>query len=147
MTRRLVALGDLADAGQRRDVAVHREDAVGDDEDVAVRAVRAAAGTRVAQHLLKAVDVAVREDGARRLGQADAVDDRGVVELVADDQVALVGDGRDDAAVGGEARLERQHGLDVLEVCQAALELLEQLVSPGDRAHRARAHAEFAARP
>ena len=87
--RRLVALGDVADAGQRRDVAVHGEDAVGDDQDVRYGAVRAARGARVAQDLLEAVDVAVREDGARRLGQAHAVDDRGVVQLVADDQVAL----------------------------------------------------------
>ena len=107
-------------------------------------AVRAARGARVAQHLLEAVDVAVREDGARRLGQPDAIDDRGVVELVADDQVALGGDGRDDAAVGGQAGLERQHRLDVLEVRQPALQLLDQLVVAGDRAHRARAHAQLA---
>ena len=85
--RRLVAIGHVADAGQRRDVAVHREDAVGDDQDRPVRAVGAAVGARLAQHLLEAVDVAMREDGARRLRQAHAVDDRGVVELVADDQV------------------------------------------------------------
>ena len=101
--RRLVAIRDVADAGQRRDVAVHREDAVRDDEDRAVRPVRAAAGARVAQHLLEAVDVAMRKDGPRRLGQANAVDDRRVIELVADDQVALVGDRRDRAAVGGQA--------------------------------------------
>ena len=115
MTRRLVAIRDVADAGQRRDVAVHREDAVRDDQDRAVRAVRAAAGARVAQDLLEAVDVAMRKYRARRLGHADAVDDRGVVELVADDQVALARDRRDRAAVGGEARLEASARLDVLE--------------------------------
>ena len=144
MTRGLVAIRDVADAGQRRDVAVHRENAVRDDQDRAVLAVRAALVARVAQDLVQAVDVAMREDRARRLGHAHAVDDRGVIELITDDQVVLAGDCRDRAAVGGQARLKRQHRLDVLEVGEPALELLEQARVAGDRAHGARADAEVA---
>ena len=78
------------------------------------------------------------------LGQPDAVDDRGVVELVADDQVALAGDGRDDAAVGREAGLEGQRRLDVLEGRQPSLELLVQLHRARDGAHGAGPDAQIA---
>ena len=143
----LVPLGDLADAGQRGDVAVHAEDAVGDDQDVLVGALRAARRAGFAQDLLEAVHVAVREDRPRGLREAYAVDDRGVVQLVADDQVALPGDGRDDAAVGGEARLEGERRLHVFEDRQATLQLLVQLHGAGDGAHGTRPDAQVAGGP
>ncbi len=81
-------LGRLDDPGQRRDVAVHREDAVGHDEDEAVLAV-AAPGPSAAprEDLAQRGHVTVRVDLSRRLRQAHAVDDRGVVERVRHDQV------------------------------------------------------------
>ena len=142
--RSLIPVGDVANAGQRRDVAVHRKDAVGDDEDRSIRAARAARSAGIAQHLLQAIDVAMREDGACRLRQPNAVDDRGVIELVADDQVGVGRDRRNCSAVGGQARLQRQHCFDMLEIGQALLELLDQLGRAGDRAHGAGAHTELA---
>ena len=54
---------------------------------------------RLPEQLAQRADVVVREDLARRLREAHAVDDRGVVERVGDDQVLLARDRRDDAGV------------------------------------------------
>ncbi len=126
-------LGRLDDAGQRRDVAVHREDAVGHDEDQSIRPGRPGLAQDVAQRL----DVLVREDLAGSLGEAHPVDDRGVVELVGHDEVALAGDRRDHARVRREARLERQDRLGSLELGELGLELLVQRHRSGDRPDRA----------
>ena len=76
-----MALGELDELGQRGDVAVHREDAVGDDQ-------RAAALGLTGDPPGEVLDVAVVVD--ERLGAREpaAVDDRGVVELVGEDHVA-----------------------------------------------------------
>ena len=99
---------------------------------------------RLAQDLAQRLDVGVRVDLARRLRQAHAVDDRGVVERVRDDQVGLAGDRRDDAGVGGEPGLEGQDGGHVLERRQLRLERLVHRHRPGDRADRAAAGPELA---
>ena len=77
---RVVAAGELDDLGQRRDVAVHREDAVGDDQR--------AAAVGLAQAPREVLDVAVVVDEGLRPGEPAAVDDRGVVERVGEDDVA-----------------------------------------------------------
>ena len=68
---RAVLLGRVHDPGQRRDVAVHAEDAVRDDEDrrgTAARPARpVAAGRR--QQLAQVRHVLVPVDDARRLGR------------------------------------------------------------------------------
>ena len=139
-------LGRLDDGRQGRDVAVHREHAVGDDEDQPIRLAGALATVldRLVQDRLERLDVGVREDLARRLRQAHAVDDRGVVESVADDQVGLAGDGRDDAGVGREAGLEGEDGWRALELGELGLERLVHRHRPGDRPDGARPDAEFA---
>jgi hypothetical protein len=149
-------LGRLDDARQRRDVAVHAEDAVGGHQDRPIRPPAdldlAAPGGNldlvlragVAQQAPQGFDVLVREDDPRRLAHAHAVDDRGVVERVRDDQVVLAGQDRDDARVGREARLEGQDRLGVLEVGQLGLELLVDRHRAGDRPNRPRACPEIA---
>ena len=147
--RRPELLGRGDDLRQRRDVAVHAEDAVRDDEDQAVRRparVGAALLAGLAQQLAQGRGVLVREDDARRLAHPHAVDDRGVVERVGDDQVVLAGHDRDDAGVGGEARLEGQHRLGVLELGQLGLEPLVDRHVAGDRPDRAGAGPEVARR-
>ena len=52
---RAVALAELADVAQRRDVALHREDAVDDDQHAA------AVGLRTVEHLLQLVEAVVAE--------------------------------------------------------------------------------------
>ena len=77
----------------------------------------------------------MRKDLALGLGEANAVDDAGVVQGIADDRGALGREDRDDAGVAGEARLEGQDRLDVLEGGEARLELLMQAHGAGDGAH------------
>ena len=71
---RVVALGEVADPVELREVAVHREDAVGGDQPVARVG-------RLLEPRLELVHVAVRVAQPLRLAEPDAVDDRGVVEL------------------------------------------------------------------
>ena len=88
--RGTVLLGGLDDAGQRADVAVHGEDAVGHHEDEPV----GRAGLGVALRRGPREDgaqgghVLVRVDLPARPREAHAVDDRGVVEGVADERSA-----------------------------------------------------------
>ena len=71
----VVALSQLDDLRQRRHVAVHREDAVGDHHPEA----RAGA---VHELVLEVGHVAVGVPVSLRLAQADAVDDARVVQRV-----------------------------------------------------------------
>ena len=84
---------------ERREVAVHREHGVGDDDRLA------AAGT--AQPARERVEVGVRVDDRLRAREAAAVDDRGVVERVGEDHLAAAGQRGDHAGVGEEARAEQ----------------------------------------
>ena len=79
---RAVALAQLADLAQRRDVALHREDAVDDDQHAAAVALRAL------EHLLELVQAVVAERAQLRAREQAAVEDRGVVAGVDDHRVA-----------------------------------------------------------
>ena len=98
MDQRVVALGEIADLVERGDDAVHREDAVGGDQ------LEARAG-RVGrlQLRLEIGHVVVAVAVALRLAEADAVDDRGVVELVGNDRVLGAEQRLEQAAIGVEA--------------------------------------------
>ena len=147
--RGTVLLGRLDDAGQRRDVAVHAEDTVGDHEDqpVGLTGIGVPARARTREDLAQRGHVLVRVDLAPRLREAHAVDDRGVVEGIADEEVALARDHRHDPGVGGEAGPEHERRLDALELGQVALELLVERHRAGDGAHRPGAHAVVAGGP
>ena len=75
------------------------------------------------------------------LGEAGAVDDGGVVQLVGEDEVFLAEDGADGAGVGGEAGLEDDAGFDVLERGDLFFELHVDAHGAGDGAHGAGADA------
>ncbi|MNX87941.1 hypothetical protein D3C86_1198950 [compost metagenome] len=133
----LVLLGDLDDVRQRRDVPVHREDAVGDDQGAAVVALD------LVEHPAQVRHVLVLEDGDLGAAQAAAVDDARVVELVGDDHVLLAEHRRDRPRVGREARLEDQGGFGVLEGRDLGLELHVLAHGARDGADRARTCAEL----
>ena len=76
-----VLFGRFHQAGQRADVAVHGEHAVGDQQ------LAAGHGIQFGQNLLRRGHVLVREDVDLGPRQAAAVDDAGVVQLVGDDVV------------------------------------------------------------
>src|ERR1039457_2751884 len=136
VVRRPVMLGTLHQAGEGGDVPVHREDAVGDQEDAPV-----ALGLRLGERPLRVVEVAVLIEDAVRLGEPDAVDDRSVIELVADDDIALLEERAEDADVDRVAALEDERGLGVLERGDARLELLVDRLGAGDGADGAGAGA------
>ena len=103
--------------------------------------LRCAAGSAL-MIFARRVDVLVREDLDRRAAQPAAVDDARVIQLVGDDDVLFRQDRGDRAGVGGEAALEDDDLLDLLELGEPALELHVDFHGAGDRAHRAGADAE-----
>ena len=117
---RVVAAGEVDDALERRDVAVHREHAVGHDQ--------ASPPARLAQPPLEVVGVEVVVDERLRSRQPAPVDDAGVVEGVGEDDVALLRERADHAHVGEVARAEQQAAL-------AALELGQPLLQPAVQRH------------
>ena len=68
------------------------------------------------EYLLQRGHIAVRVDAPGGLGKPDAVDDRGVVQLIADHQVAVVQERAEHRRVGGEAALEHQCRLGMFEL-------------------------------
>ncbi len=89
----VMAIRQVANLRQFRQGAVHREDAIGHDQP------HPAAG-RIAQTAFKLRHVAVAIADAPGLAEADAVDDAGVVQLVAEDGVLVAEDRLEQAAVG-----------------------------------------------
>ena len=93
----VVAVGQVADRRQLGDRAVHREDAVGGDQPEPGRRGLLQPGLQVGH-------VAVAVAQALGLAEPDAVDDRGVVQLVGDHGVLGAQQRLEQAAVGVEAR-------------------------------------------
>jgi hypothetical protein len=90
----------------------------------------------LAQPRLEVGHVAVAVAVAPGLAEADPVDDRGVVELVADDGVLLAEERLEDAPVGVEAGGVEDRVVGPEEGAQARLELLVDLLRPADEPHR-----------
>ena len=112
---RVVLLGKVADRFEWGEVAVHREHAVGDDE--------ATAGIlRGNQLRLKVGHVAVLVAVAGGLGETNAVDDRGVVELVRNYGILGSKQHLKDAAIGIEARGEQDGRLHAQQGRKPVLE-------------------------
>jgi hypothetical protein len=80
---RAVFLRRLAQSGQRADVAVHREDAVGDQQLFPGLILHAG------QLLFGVGNVLVAEDENLRPRKPRAVDDRSMVELVGNDEIVF----------------------------------------------------------
>ena len=111
----------LLQLDQRRqvdDVAVHREQALGDDQRVLVLAAM------LAHQRVEVIKVVVVEHDHFALRRAAAGDDRVVGEFVEEDDTAVAHDVRDHGDVGEVARDERHDLLDADELRQGALEIL-----------------------
>ena len=115
---RAVALAQLADLAQRRDVALHREDAVDDDQHAAAVVLRRAAS--IVLELVQAVVAERAQLGAR---EQAAVEDRGVVAGVDDHRVAGSEQRAERADVGLVAGREDERVLGVHPLGDLALEL------------------------
>ncbi len=84
------------------------------------------------------------EDENLRLREARAVDDRGVVQRIGDDEIVFAQHRRDRARVGRKSGLEDDAGFYILEARNLLFEFHVNLHGPGDGAHRSGADAEFA---
>ena len=92
-----IFFGEVAERGKIRDVAIHGEDPVGDEQLLAVPVFG------FLQHAFAIGGVLVFEDfdgGARK---AAAVNDGGVIQLVGDDQIFLAKNCGNGAGVGRES--------------------------------------------
>ena len=140
--QRIVAVGERADVGELRHIAVHREHAVSRDQ-LEARPV----GCGLLQPVLELVHVGIGEAVAARLREAHAVDDRGVVEAVGNDGVVLVHKRLEQAAVGVETGGE-DDGVVLAEMPgDRRFKLAVQGLCAADEADRSHAEAEFVHRP
>ena len=130
----VVLLGEVADRAEPGDVAVHAEDAVGGDH-------ADPGALRRLQRLLEVGHVGVGVAMAVGLAEADAVDDRGVVQGVADDRALLVEERLEEPRVGVEARGVEDRVVHPEEAGDALLELLVDVLRAADEAHRRHAEA------
>jgi hypothetical protein len=139
--QRAVLVAQGAHLGQLRDAPVHREHAVGEYQHRA-----RATGAGFLQAAPQVIHVVVAVAPAARLAQADAVDDGGVVQLVADHRVGFVQQRLEQAAVGVEGG-GIEHGVfGAHEGGDARLELLVQVLRAADEAHRGQAQTVAAQR-
>ena len=115
-------------------VAVHGEDAVGDD-DLAARVLRFHQFRFEVCHVLVGVPVALR------FAEADAVNDGGVVQGVGDDGILRPEQGLKDPAVGVEAAGEKDGVLGTEEPRDPGLELQVQVLGAADEADAGHAEA------
>ena len=110
------------------DVAIHGEDAVGDDE------LAAGLVLDLLQEFFAVSDVFVAEYLDFGAGETGSVDDAGVIELVGEDEVFFAEDAGDGSGVGGEAGLEDDAGLDSFEGGDLFFELHVDVHGAGDGA-------------
>ena len=82
-------------------------------------------------------DIFVVEDKNFGAGQTRAVDDRGVIELVGDDEVVFAQHRRHRSRIGGESGLEDDASFDILEARDFFLQLHVDFHGAGNGAHRA----------
>ncbi len=112
-----VLVGDVAELVDGADVAVHRKDAVGDEEFAAWLVLD------LFQELFGVGDIFVAEDLDFGAGEASAVDDARVVQFVGENEVLFAEDARNGSGVGGESGLEDDAGFDTFEGCNFFFEL------------------------
>ncbi len=140
---RVELVADRAECRQIADVALHAEDAVGDDPDLAGHVGVRLGGDKL---LAQVVEIAVLVDTLvdalldhRR--EPDAVDDRSVVELVGDDEIARLAERREDRFVRIPAAREGVRRLDTVELGDAILKTLVAVEGAADESHARGARA------
>ena len=138
-----VLFGQLGNFRQRSDIPIHAEYAVGDNHD-------ARRSLCFLKHLFEFTHVLVFEDLALRLSQADAVNDTGVIEFIADNHkffiltLDLTGKhGLNHAPVGGDAGHKNQRSFHMLEFSQFLFQLGMDIHGADDRPDRGGAGAPF----
>ena len=134
----VVLLGEVADRFERGQEAVHREDAVRDD-DLAAGRVLLRGGLDQLRFEVRHVLVGVAE--ALGLAEPDAVDDGRVVQGVGDDGVFRAEEGLEHAAVGVEAAGEQDGVLGAEERRDTLFQCQVQVLGAADEADAGHAEA------
>ena len=124
-----VLLGEIADARQIGDIAVHGEDAVGDHE------LEPCVGG-LSQFCFEVRQVRVGVTVTAGLAETDAVNDRGMVQGVADDGVLFAHQRFEDAAVGVEATGIKLRVFHAEKAAELGFQLLVEILGAADEAHR-----------
>ena len=122
------------DPFQVRDRSIHRETAVGRDQSKA----RAAC---FFQFRFEIGHVVVLVAKALRFAEPDAVDDRGVIEFIANDRVFVAEQRFEQAAVGIEAGRVKNRVLGPEKFCQRGFEFLVNVLRAANEAHAGHAEA------
>ena len=125
---------------QRRDIAVHGEHAIGDDQRMLMPLAL------LGEQRLDVLQVGMAERHHHRAGQPRAGIETGMRELIDQDQVAWAGERRDDAEIGEVARAEDAGRLGLLPARQPRLERGVERMVAGDQAGGAGADAVGAQR-
>ena len=135
-----VAPGELADGADRRDIAVHRIDALERNQFGPV------AGSN--QQFFEVSEIVVAEDDLVAARLAHALDHRIVVQRIGDDQASgnQLGNGRDAGLVRDVAGGEDEGRVLGMEVGELRFEVDDSVAVAGDVAGTARTGAERARR-
>ena len=138
---RAILVGEVADRGDRGDVAVHRIDALERDQLGRV-------GILGGEQLLEMVEVVVAEHALLAARALDPGDHRGVVEFVGEDHAAgkQLAERRQRRLVRDVARREQQRAFLAVEVGELGLELDVIMGVAADVAGAARAGADLVQR-
>ena len=126
---RVVPVAQLADLRERRDLPLHREDAVGDDEPVSRVPGRL-------QCLAQRVHVHVVVDQPAGLAETDPVDDAGVIETVRDQRVLRTEERCEQTLVRVPRRRIGERGRSLEEVGDLCLELAVNVERTTDETYR-----------
>ena len=134
--QRVIAVGQIADGLEVCNIAIHGEHAVGRDQNFL-----AAGFPRVLELGFEVFHVVVQIAVALGLAQAHAVNDGRVVQLIRNDRVLRPKQRLKQTAIGVEAGGIEDGVVGACELCDAALELLVDLLRAADEAHRRKAEA------
>jgi len=133
---RSISLSKLDDFRQPCNVSVHAENAVGDYQT-------SARSLRFLQCRFERVHIGMAPDFSLRLGQANSVDDACMIQLIAQNRVAILDQYGNDTAVTGEPRLKDESRFGPFERREFLLQLLVHTHRAGDCPDRAGPGAKF----
>ena len=131
----VVFLPKVAQLRQRRNIAVHRKNTVGNDQLLA-RKIRV-----LFEDALAVLHVLVLENLDRGSGKTRAIDDRSVIQLVGNNQIVFSQNCRHRSRVGRKSRLKHHAGFHLLERRDLLLQLQMQFHGASNRANGPRTRA------
>ena len=123
----VIFLGEFIDLIQRSDISVHAEDSISDDHFDPSLLV----GLQV---FFQVGHVHVVVTGSFGFAEADAVDDGGVIEGIADNYVFGTQDGLEETSVGIETAGEQDGVLKSIVVCDGFFEFFVDILGAADEA-------------